>query len=1023
MALYPPILASSMPAFDIAQGYIEIYFNLSSYNRADEIKAVQYSVRRQNSNVSVINGKKEIGRTSWLPNDNQNIKQLYKIQIPIATGGNNSEGSVNIQKNVIYRVQLRFVHTTQRRSPISSSVVYTPDQDYNCSQWSTVTIIKAIQAPYFSVDQFEIADDNPSAQIAFLSSTASFIGLYQAAENSNEPLRSWRMRLLNSEYQDGDNIQDFLINEYSDTGVQIISAYSYSSSDSTKTIFEGNFGYDLQDMKTYKLLFEIETKNGYKAKKIYNFQAHTIPAEDQIDGALHAVVNQQQGYIRLYVTRATELFKATNYVLRRTSSKSNYLNWEDIYNFQLFSGDSLNNFSYIDFTAESGTMYKYSIQIRDTMGRRGNSIFVPRSPDDISEDEVRSSIEVSENEAIEQLIRRRPEEQMTQQAINQMKNQLIEEKVVIKMQQIRESYNPSAGIMGEWEHAFLVGFNKKSSNLCSNAIPEQLKLKYDFQISSYQTNISENKTDTIGSKYPFIRRNGNMYYRSFQCSGIITGLSDERQFFTNDTQLYGSQGIIKAYQDFQGNIDLWVNRYDYTYERKFREKVEQFLYDSQIKLYKSMQQGNIFVKLMDISLTPKTQLGRLIYSFSATAYQVEEVNIQNLNKYNFLSIGSYATQHIQKTENVVGQISSWDEQTISVEGVDKQVAVLNKYLPANVDILQTKIADKHLFNKVVSGDIVTELYLKWLRIEVYSPPYLIYQDKSGNLYPVDDLVEPPQDINKQNLYDLNGEEIKRLYQMGRSSQLDQIENIYLGHLFVIDGVTILISPPNNIYELKDPGLKIALTSSVDSSSRLIYPLKDTLASIDYMVDVVKVNDTSLEAQAIIPMYIFGSIEDSQFNEDVDIVTKILYKHRTVIYENTGKISSYKGLTKIDSINIDAQPNTVLLINGTQYFIIDETGQLLLEPIVTSNSIDSCKIIGILLRDNQLRSRNEAVYDQVQEIENPKMYDSVRLSNNTIKIFYNRKWRDVQELSEGNYIVKCQMQALIQYNATGMEEVF
>lgn len=972
MALYPPILASSMPAFDIAQGYIEIYFNLSSYNRADEIKAVQYSVRRQNSNVSVINGKKEIGRTSWLPNDNQNIKQLYKIQIPIATGGNNSEGSVNIQKNVIYRVQLRFVHTTQRRSPISSSVVYTPDQDYNCSQWSTVTIIKAIQAPYFSIDQFEIADDNPSAQIAFLSSTASFIGLYQAAENSNEPLRSWRMRLLDSEYQDGDNIQDFLINEYSDTGVQIISAYSYSSSDSTKTIFEGNFGYDLQDMKTYKLLFEIETKNGYKAKKIYNFQAHTIPAEGQIDGALHAVVNQQQGYIRLYVTGASELSKATNYVLRRTSSKSNYLNWEDIYNFQLFSGDSLNNFSYIDFTAESGTMYKYSIQVRDTMGRRGNSIFVPSPPDNISGE---------------------------------------------------DSYNPSAGIMGEWEHAFLVGFNKKSSNLCTNAIPEQLKLKYDFQISSYQTNISENKTDTIGSKYPFIRRNGNMYYRSFQCSGLITGLSDERQFFTNDTQLYGSQGIIKAYQDFQGNIDLWVNRYDYTYERKFREKVEQFLYDSQIKLYKSMQQGNIFVKLMDISLTPKTQLGRLIYSFSATAYQVDEVNIQNLNKYNFLSIGSYATQHIQKTENVVGQISSWDEQTISVEGVDKQVAVLNKYLPANVDILQTKIADKHLFNKVVSGDIVTELYLKWLRIEVYSPPYLIYQDKSGNLYPMDDLVKPPQDIDKQNLYDLDGEEIKRLYQMGKANQLDQIENIYLGNLFVIDGVTILISPPNNIYELKDPGLKIALTSSVDSSSRLIYPLKDTLASIDYMVDVVKVNDTSLEAQAIIPMYIFGSIEDSQFNEDIDIITKILYKHRTVIYENTGKISSYKGLTKIDSINIDAQPNTVLLINGTQYFIIDETGQLLLEPIVTSNNIDSCKIIGILLRDNQLRSRNEAVYDQVQEIENPKMYDFVRLSNNTIKIFYNRKWCDVQELSEGNYIVKCQMQALIQYNATGMEEVF
>jgi len=49
-----------------------------------------------------------------------------------------------------------------------------------------------------------------------------------------------------------------------------------------------------------------------------------------------------------------------------------------------------------------------------------------------------------------------------------------------------------------------------------------LKLKYDFQISSYKTNISESKTDTIGSKYPYIRRNGNMYYRSFPITGTIT---------------------------------------------------------------------------------------------------------------------------------------------------------------------------------------------------------------------------------------------------------------------------------------------------------------------------------------------------------------------------------------------------------------------------------------------------------------------------------------------------------------------
>ena len=37
-------------------------------------------------------------------------------------------------------------------------------------------------------------------------------------------------------------------------------------------------------------------------------------------------------------------------------------------------------------------------------------------------------------------------------------------------------------------------------------------------------------------------------------------------------------------------MDEYVNRYDYTYERKFREVVEQFLYNAQPKLYKSMQE-------------------------------------------------------------------------------------------------------------------------------------------------------------------------------------------------------------------------------------------------------------------------------------------------------------------------------------------------------------------------------------------------------------------------------------------------
>jgi len=35
MALYPPIVASSMPAFDVNDGQVKIYFNLPIYNKID----------------------------------------------------------------------------------------------------------------------------------------------------------------------------------------------------------------------------------------------------------------------------------------------------------------------------------------------------------------------------------------------------------------------------------------------------------------------------------------------------------------------------------------------------------------------------------------------------------------------------------------------------------------------------------------------------------------------------------------------------------------------------------------------------------------------------------------------------------------------------------------------------------------------------------------------------------------------------------------------------------------------------
>ena len=52
-----------------------------------------------------------------------------------------------------------------------------------------------------------------------------------------------------------------------------------------------------------------------------------------------------------------------------------------------------------------------------------------------------------------------------------------------------------------------------------------------------------------------------------------------------------------------------------------------------IKLFKSPTEGNILVKLMNITFEPVASLGRILYSFSANAVEIDEPTFENYKKY------------------------------------------------------------------------------------------------------------------------------------------------------------------------------------------------------------------------------------------------------------------------------------------------------------------------------------------------------------------------------------------------------
>ena len=62
----------------------------------------------------------------------------------------------------------------------------------------------------------------------------------------------------------------------------------------------------------------------------------------------------------------------------------------------------------------------------------------------------------------------------------------------------------------------------------------------------------------------------------------------------------------------------------------FRDKVIDFLYKDNVKLFKSTPEGNRLVKIMNVNLTPETGLGRYIYSFSCDAIEIAEPSVNNL---------------------------------------------------------------------------------------------------------------------------------------------------------------------------------------------------------------------------------------------------------------------------------------------------------------------------------------------------------------------------------------------------------
>lgn len=210
--------------------------------------------------------------------------------------------------------------------------------------------------------------------------------------------------------------------------------------------------------------------------------------------------------------------------------------------------------------------------------------------------------------------------------------------------------NGEIAIVPSFEFARLISIDR-------NGNERMLPLKYNVDISGLKPNVADVITPTLGGKYPFIRRNGAQDYDSFSLNGLVC-LEAERDDYGNlpspysvmDTynkqlnlqdnvahspmngikkqssfiSMFLTEDELRDLNTYAAQVNKGISEYDYKIiiERYYREKILNFLKEPTVKLFKSMTEGDKFVYLSNISLTPDKVSGRALYSFSCQATEV-----------------------------------------------------------------------------------------------------------------------------------------------------------------------------------------------------------------------------------------------------------------------------------------------------------------------------------------------------------------------------------------------------------------
>lgn len=690
--LYPPIVDTYMPAFTEK---CTITFSIPPLNTEMSNRMV-VSIVDQRTNQSIL------PHGIILKNIQNNNQIIINVDDFKEGPEDNKKIEDFIKINTFYKVQLKFIKKPENNKDIftnngSSKTwldTWLARNNQYCSEWSTVCLIKRILSP--AITLLGCPEKSGNIPTIWANMNGIFIGSVnfgttKEGEKETETLKSFRIKAKKNDQLVMDSGEQYTSNNRNPNEFQYISNYNFQDGETYSLSITFTTQYDYVEIKNYYFTL---VRSYYSNMPVIDWN---IQSEEEL-GRMKVEMNSEQNFIG-------------SFVIRRTSNKSNYSFWEDVH-FGAYAEAEKFHYVWYDYTIENGYFYKYCVQ-KLTKTTNNNETVITRS---------RGEMENKEN------------------AIH----------------------------LASFNSTYLVGDEM------------QLDIKYNIQISSLSKIVQESKIETLGSKYPFIRKNGNIAYKEFSLSGLITLYMDElnEPLFNifdstdktklenyNDTHTFASYNNIFQFspdeevKDSEKNCLLNYNKKnniskqnDVIYEQKFRDKVLNFLQNNKVKLFKSPTEGNILVKLMNITLEPVDGLNRHLYNFSCTATEIDEFNLLNCDKYNIQRIGEYKDVKLEKKLQSVfmQEIGSF---TTSDNICDR---IANKLLHKTTNNLQNEFQ-----------------YLNYIRIEFESAPRLIYignnnapefyTNSSPNVKPflgyIIDINENSIVVDERGIFELSGDDV------------------------------------------------------------------------------------------------------------------------------------------------------------------------------------------------------------------------------------------------------------------------